>query len=575
VLILIPLIMAAINSDWLYTPIGYLDPWYNVGYFLHYGDPSFRTSYYKISRLSWLLPGWVLYHVFRATVANFVLHVGALLVATIFVYLTLARLVARDIAFLAAIFLTVYYPFHGSGGWDYQTTGAGACYAPTLYFLTRAAQSQTPAISLFAGGAAFAAAFHADILFINMAPVLAGHYLFANRRTGQPLRRLLHAVGPALAGFVVLTLVLCAISWSAGGSFLFFQPMLDLAFNFVRNPDEQRAWWSPWSSGWFAQRSTYYLDLPLATFLVGAWMLLSNRRHIWRDAVDPVPAFLIGQYLIVGTIWMIWQSLGETALQPDYFAYPLIIPCILGLAGIMSLGRADVQSATQRYLVPASLLLAFVAGADVLDHLRRDLTIPELQGFFARLLDFPVALLLTLLMVRARYAPLAVIATIMLFQAINPPFARVRETYSFDERCHVSRTAFAAMIAFDRFLSQLTRPERVWMWMGPPQIAGNATACRFDLLNFRGSTIALSLNALGGADDISAKDIPDAQITALKPGDWVAIATTDRSQGEDVRKRLSEMHRSVGAALELEVSVARIPVFLQLLPVDAAPAIQP
>src|SRR5580704_9248226 len=70
----IPIAMSIVNSDWLYTSIGFLDPWVNVGYFLHYSDPEFGAGYYKAARLSWIIPGFIAYHVFQPVVANYVLH---------------------------------------------------------------------------------------------------------------------------------------------------------------------------------------------------------------------------------------------------------------------------------------------------------------------------------------------------------------------------------------------------------------------------------------------------------------------------------------------------------------------
>ena len=139
VLLLTPIILSLINDSWLYTKIGWLDPWYNVAYFLHYDDPNFLNWYYKIARLSWIIPGYVIYSVFTPLVANYILHMGALVLSTLALYSGLRRLFGVDVAFLTAALLTVYVPFHGSGGWDYQTTPSGAYYLLTFAILTHAA----------------------------------------------------------------------------------------------------------------------------------------------------------------------------------------------------------------------------------------------------------------------------------------------------------------------------------------------------------------------------------------------------------------------------------------------------
>src|SRR5581483_3317610 len=162
VLVAMPLILAMVHRDWLYTQIGYLDPWFNVGLFLHYSDPTFLAGHYKESRLSWIAPGFVLYRVVGPWAANMTLHLGALIVATVFLYLSLVRLVARQTALIIATLLTFYVPFLGSGGWDYQTTPSGAYYAVTLYCVTRAAEAILSPLWLFLSGIAFAATLHSD-----------------------------------------------------------------------------------------------------------------------------------------------------------------------------------------------------------------------------------------------------------------------------------------------------------------------------------------------------------------------------------------------------------------------------
>src|SRR6516162_9060959 len=102
ILISIPVILSAINSNWLYTKVGPLDPWYNVAYFLHYDDPSFLNDIYKIARLSWIIPGFVAYQVFSPVVANYVLHMGCLVISVVFLFLTLHRLFGYRIAFATA-----------------------------------------------------------------------------------------------------------------------------------------------------------------------------------------------------------------------------------------------------------------------------------------------------------------------------------------------------------------------------------------------------------------------------------------------------------------------------------------
>jgi hypothetical protein len=586
VLVLIPLVMATVNSNWLFTPIGYLDPWYNVGYFLHYGDAAFRTAHYKISRLSWLLPGWVLYLALGPMVANFVLHVGALLVATVFLYLTLSRLVARDLAFLTAVFLTIYFPFHGSAGWDYQTTGSGAFYSVTLYCLTRAGQSEVPATSLLAAGVAYAATFHASILFINMVPVLAGHFLVARRSAQLPmdLSLVLRAMGLTLAGFLAMTLVLCVINWSVGRHFLFFQPILDIVFRYVQDTDNVKAWWSPWSSWWVVRQvghwpaGAYYLAVPLATMLVSLLFLGQTPIRAWRDSGNLPGLFLIGQYVLLGAIWTLWQCVGQTALEPDYFAYPLIIPCVVGLTGLMATGKASVHPAATRWLLPAALLLALVPGMDVFGHLLGTATLMDMSRICWVGVFFIIALLLVVAMTRAGRQPLLAVAVMAIFQVYFPPFmeaayayagtgpfSTIRARYAVVDGCAVNRTAFAALIALDRFASVGGRPDHTWLWLGPQETASTPEGCAFDLGHFRFSAVSLAFNPLGSRTDTSVDQIVEQQIGGFGPHDRIALVTTDASLAVRVVARLHQLGHSTGPVQQMVVKVGHSRLWLQIL----------
>jgi len=56
VLLALPWLLLLLNSQWIYTPSGYLDPWTNHGYFLNFSQhlEVFKNDY-SASRLPFLL----------------------------------------------------------------------------------------------------------------------------------------------------------------------------------------------------------------------------------------------------------------------------------------------------------------------------------------------------------------------------------------------------------------------------------------------------------------------------------------------------------------------------------------
>jgi hypothetical protein len=489
-------------------------------------------------------------------------------------YLTLARLVGRDLAFLAAVFLTVYFPFLGSGGWDYQNAGSGAYYALTLYSLTRAAQSERPAFGLFAAGVMFAATVHANILFINMSPVLACHYavVFSARRR-LALRPMLQAAGWTCAGFVALTLVLCIINWSVGREFLFFQPLLAMVYGFLEDPGLQDSWWAPWSTGWIfwptpsvGSIGASYRAVPMATMLVGSWLLLRTPFSAWRASAEAIPLFLIVQFMLLSILWIIWQSLGQTALEPDYLAYPLIIPCVLGLAGIMSISQRTGHASPGTWLLFACLLLAFIPAAGVLEHLAPQ-ALPTRERIGSVQLFLLLALLLVIALTQVRRRPLLPLTMIAIFQIYYPPFASIDEIYQAGVPCEFNVDTFRTLIALDRFVGERARLERTWLWLGPQEMSPSPLGCSFNLLHLRNSAKALSLNTLGRGTDTSVSQITDEEIAQFMPGDSVVLVSADPSHATEAIERLSRAGRHVGPVQQRQEMVGRTHLFLQLLPI--------
>jgi hypothetical protein len=351
ILAAITIAMSIMNSSWLYTPLGYLDPWINVGYFLHYADPQFGGDSYKIARLSWLMPGFILYHTFDPLVGNYLLHVGYLIASVLLFYLTVARLLGSAVAVAVSACLAIFTPFHGSGGWDYQNTGAGAYYFLSFYLLTRASLSGKTRSFLWVG-VGYAATVHASIVFINIFPILVLHSLIVYRCQFGVFPRLQQAVSAALwfiLGAVALTLLLSLVNAGTGREFLFFQPLINLVTSFLSDNRNQTSWWLPWSSHWFLQLSE--LNYVRVLFAVLFVCVVSVTFGLVRRNLRPVALSLQLQYIFVAVVWIVWQTAGQTALVPQYFAYPLYPAMFFALAGLAATWQscADREQATFLY----------------------------------------------------------------------------------------------------------------------------------------------------------------------------------------------------------------------------------
>jgi len=77
----LPLLITLINPNWIYNPnlLNRVDTWIYNGlfrYFFDFADKHPSNWHYYVERLSWVMPGYVLYHIFSPEVANAVLHLG-------------------------------------------------------------------------------------------------------------------------------------------------------------------------------------------------------------------------------------------------------------------------------------------------------------------------------------------------------------------------------------------------------------------------------------------------------------------------------------------------------------------
>ncbi|KAB0269710.1 hypothetical protein [Microvirga brassicacearum] len=567
-LIAVPVLLGLRNPGWLYTPIGYLDPWYNVGYFLHYGDPNFLPGHYKESRLSWIAPGYALYSLLGPTAANFVLHVGALTSSAVFVYLTLARLVSRKSGLIVAALLTAYYPFHGSGGWDYQTTPSGAYYALTLYLLTRASQSARPINWLVATGMAFGATFHANIIFVNMVPVLAAQYLAVGRQH-RNLKGIIQAASWSLLGFVLVTLVLCLIAWSVGRRAAFFWPIVEIVFNYTRDPSNMKAWWSPWSSLWFLRPEAFvYLILP-ASILVASviWLMgLMKGRSANLRPDTLVPVALVAQYVFLALLWIVWQSFGHVALQPDYFAYPLIIPAFIAL-GVL------IQPVDKRLLV--STCVAMIVAFIILQ------ISPDLRNFGSWITPNAFAIMTGVVMLAAVVGGVLLPATkwmavpvaAFVYLVAYPPLAIqtgvVRRVLWSElgskvasRTCVDAESAYAGIVRLIR-LFRLGNPVwwQTWVWIGPDEEA-QVGDCRLRLVKFRGSLISTGTGGLGTSNDRSADDISDQYVGFVTNGGQVVAIVRDPLYLDQLIARFARFGKRLEVIHREEMNFGAIPVIL-------------
>jgi hypothetical protein len=549
-LIAIPLSMSVVDSSWLFTPAGYIDPWVNVAYFLHYSDPTFLNSYYKIARLSWIIPGFIAYKIFTPLVATYLLHIACLLVSILFFYLTVARLFGSVIAFATAACFASFVPFHGSGGWDYQNAPAGAYYVLAFYLLTTALMSKNSRARLIGAGAAYAAAGHATIGFVNMAPLLGFHFLVLYRHRFGKLpswRFILAAALWVIFGALVLTVLLGLANAAVGRDFLFFKILLDKVTSLVRDSSGQSAWWLPWSSEWFLSvPALRYLGFSAAV-LVGC--IISVLLAVIRKQLNPIALSFQLQYLFVCILWITWQSAGQTALQPDYFAYPLYPVMFFAIAGLVAnweWTESPRQSTLVFCLFVAAIIITSLSFPFMIDTL--SLWANEHLQFFL----IASALLVVGLFPISRGRPVLLVAAVLAFATMNAFGAGGSlNQYRLDETCKDAKSANVALVESALFLSRFDlNSENMFVWWDRSEALQNTSGCSMRIKNFAVALASLGFGYLADPwpDMPDADELPSGSFTLIAGAQRIAVPTANYKNIERVIAR----YEQEGVPLEIE-----------------------
>src|SRR5437899_1663165 len=90
----------------------FVDSWLYLGFFRNFVDFKrylFTDTYYA-SRMSWILPGWLVNQIFSPEIANYVIHLGVFYLFVFSLYFAISRLAHSRAAVLAAL-AGGFYPY--------------------------------------------------------------------------------------------------------------------------------------------------------------------------------------------------------------------------------------------------------------------------------------------------------------------------------------------------------------------------------------------------------------------------------------------------------------------------------
>jgi len=315
--LLLPLIVLWHQDNSLFTPPGLIDSWFYLGYFRNLAEfkRSLFPNLYYGSRLSWILPGYLIHSLFSPVVANCVLHLTVHSVATFSLFSILRLTVGVRSAFLTTMVFCVNPWLWSATGWDY-VDGAGIAYCLlSMALLTRAAVRLPGNWSLVWAGAALAGSIYTNLFWIVLAPLLPLYYValaWAWRRTPL-IRSLVSFCLWAGSGFLLVSVVFGGINYLLDGHFWFYAPSLHTArqLTSAKNPWFQPVWHDHQIGSWL-----WFGAIAVVTAIV----LLPFRARKEVGGRNAAELLFSLQLLLAVAIMGYLQQRGAAVLGVSYYA---------------------------------------------------------------------------------------------------------------------------------------------------------------------------------------------------------------------------------------------------------------
>jgi len=338
-LLLLPVIVTFAVPDWMYSLTHAIDAWVYHGFFRHletYAATMFPPTYYG-SRLAWIVPGYVAYHVFSPVAAALILHLTFYCAAVWSLYAIVRRIAGSSGALFSAVAFGLYLPAIRALGWDY-VDGAVITYTLATLALLLASLEGNRWWLTFASGFAAGAMLHSNIGAAFMFPSIL-IWLLQDRSSAWKRPLLMQLIWWG-TGIAACTAMLSIVSVMVGGSWDFFMASFRwMIQQRLTNP------WDVTGFSWIAMAPWFFL--PAAAFVASLVVWLQPQR---RKELTTGGRRAIASLILCSLIFVAWDYAGNGALlyTPYYTSWLLpwsFIAIGAVLAGTVERIRLDASIA--------------------------------------------------------------------------------------------------------------------------------------------------------------------------------------------------------------------------------------
>lgn len=571
-------LLAAGNDAFGFDPPGSLDSFMYLGYFWHYPEHLWvfdDNSNYKISRLPWILPGYVLHWLTGPIVASYILAYLSIAIGAVALYLLVRDgLEDRGSAAVVSVAWACCTWVHGIGGWNYQVLIATGYYLMACWLVVRAARASSPRRASLWAGALFAAAVHTHLFLVIFAPLVAVLYWAATAATaGKTLARSVHAGVLVIAGGVLLTIFLAAVNRATGGAWLFFMPQIEQAMKLTEPSYDH--WWRGNATQWLPAAT--YLVLPLA-FLISGLTVPFTRR---RESNGRMAIALVALGWVALAIMCFFQFVRrQTTLDYHYMAFALYPNAFLCLAAALASSRRSVSSTSLVATLTTAVLLGtllFLLPAAM--PRARDGIIAALRlGTIAAIVPPLVVSIIGVGVMSAVPSSLRIVVFTIWFAIVNAWIAPVPSAYGMGTRGY--RQSMLTMFHdADRFTADLD-PSLIGIkyWMSNEVVTtANSEVRLHDVFDSFLATRSWFTNLLGRASP--SPPIDQLTIKDLDRGICVGVLSSAESNAvlsDQIVAHYAELGRSLSSIASREFSASGLSFALTVLgPVSPSNGVAP
>lgn len=359
--LLSPFLFLLGSFEWLYTPITFADAYIDHTFSFFYDMGYFKTDYYKAARVPWIAPLFYLQQLVGPYLLSPVLTLLSAVTVPALYFFLLKNLFGLRRAFVILPWIIFFPALTGmaAGGILYNNTAA-ICYILLALVLwsrpepdsdlniTSKNSNRRSWILLLICGALISNALYTNVIYVHLLilfPVIDVY----QQRTWKLQDYFFLFVGAALATFL----------WGRfntwhGRPFWFFLSTLKTSEELILNPENQQIWHKPLRKLLFLTRfDAFHLIFYVSAYLTALLVLIKDffqTRSVPRDC-------FAWTYLALFSLWIFWHAIGQTALTPPDFSYPLQVAGFLMVTHWLR--RAELSVTDVIFFILAAVFLFF------------------------------------------------------------------------------------------------------------------------------------------------------------------------------------------------------------------------